>query len=82
MALSASLLSSVPAPSSAARTDVRVQHLEAQIQDWATCPTTDPSSKREIVGRLSNQLQGVEADISKQSGSSDNGLGGQLNLTA
>jgi hypothetical protein len=38
-----------------------------QIQDWANCPTTDPGTKKEIVGKLSSEL----ADVYKEIGAQD-----------
>ncbi|HVT11331.1 MAG TPA: hypothetical protein VHE55_03615 [Fimbriimonadaceae bacterium] len=43
--------------------DVRVKELKAKIDDWSTCPTTDPQTKREIVGRLQQQLDQVSTSI-------------------
>jgi len=37
--------------------------LKAKIQDWSTCPTTDPQTKRAIVGRLQIQLDALTSSI-------------------
>ena len=41
-------------------TDIRVRHLQAQIADWQTCPTTDPATKKSKVARLESELSSVE----------------------
>ena len=49
--------------SSGADQDVRVLQLKSQIEDWSTCPTTDPKTKKAIVGKLEAQLDMVKASI-------------------
>ena len=49
--------------SAAVDQDVQVKTLKAKIEDWSTCPTTDPQSKKEIVGRLQIELDAATASI-------------------
>jgi len=82
---------SVPSTSDpSAKVDVRARALMGQIQDWANCPTTDPGTKKEIVGKLSSELADVYKEIGAQdakvnqgqpSPSSLSGLGSNLDLS-
>jgi hypothetical protein len=84
MSISALPAGSTSSPNDPTSTDVRVKTLQAKIQDWATCPTTDPQTKKEIVGKLQQQLDVVKASIkSEQSKKSEQvcgrkGLEGRL----
>ena len=49
--------------SSADQGDPQVQQLKYQINDWSTCPTTPPAMKKQIVAKLQNQLDSVEASL-------------------
>ncbi|HWD39534.1 MAG TPA: hypothetical protein VG944_11845 [Fimbriimonas sp.] len=46
-------------------TDPQVRNLKAQIKDWTNCPTTPPQTKKVIVDRLQNRLDGVISSIEK-----------------
>ena len=60
--------------------------LKSKIQDWSTCPTTDPATKKVIVDRLQTQLSSVvsslEAQAKKKQDASSSGLGGHIDFTA
>ncbi|HTQ10036.1 MAG TPA: hypothetical protein VMI31_08205 [Fimbriimonadaceae bacterium] len=66
--------------------DLQVKTLEAKIEDWSTCPTTDPQTKRAIVARLQSQLDAVTSSLEAKQGDSTesraNGLGQVLDLRA
>jgi hypothetical protein len=66
MSISALPAGSTSSPNDPTSTDVRVKTLQAKIQDWATCPTTDPQTKKEIVGKLQQQLDVVKASIKSE----------------
>jgi hypothetical protein len=76
--------------SSDVSTDGRVQQLQSQIKDWTNCPTTDPQTKRQIVGKLENELDGVESAIKQHDAvkkemagaASESGVGGRLDTYA
>lgn len=83
MASPASLSASVPTTQDFnAKLDVRAQALQGQIQDWSTCPTTDPATKRQIVSRLSAELATVYAEDSKVTEARHTGVGQNLDLVA
>ncbi len=52
--------------SSSVQTDFQVKQLESQIQDWSTCATTPPETKRAIVSRLQLQLDTLKKGIERQ----------------
>jgi len=56
--------------------DVEVQHLQSQIQDWKTCPTTDAKTKATIVSRLETKLESVKAAIESRQKSTDSAMTG------
>lgn len=43
--------------------DLQVKGLRSKIDDWSTCPTTDPQTKKEIVGRLQVQLDELKSSL-------------------
>jgi hypothetical protein len=63
MSISSSLARSSTIGSTSVSTDLQVQHLQSQIEDWRTCPTTDPKTKQEKVSRLEAQLDVVKAQL-------------------
>ncbi len=75
---------------SGADQDVQVKTLKSQIEDWSTCPTTDPQTKRAIVGRLQTELDSVTSSIQakakaeqeqpSEASSSTPGLGESIDL--
>ena len=48
-----------------------MQALKAKIEDWATCPTTDASTKKAIVTRLTIQLDSLVASIASKAQTKD-----------
>ena len=65
--------------------DLQVKTLKAKIEDWSTCPTTDPQTKRAIVGRLQVQLEALTSCLEEKGGNSNasvTGLGSSLDLRA
>jgi hypothetical protein len=56
-------VSSSGSSDAAVQTDFQVKQLESQIQDWTTCPTTPPETKKAIVGKLEAQLASVKKGI-------------------
>ncbi len=53
--------------SGGASSDYEVKTIEKQIQDWKSCPTTDPQTKRDIVDKLQTKLNSVKAVIEQHS---------------
>jgi hypothetical protein len=58
-----SVFSSGAGSSSCVDQDLQIKTLKAKIQDWSTCPTTDPQTKRAIVSRLQVQLDALTSSI-------------------
>ena len=48
--------------------DLQVKTLKGKIEDWSTCPTTDPQTKRAIVGRLQAQLDALTSSLQSNAG--------------
>ena len=44
-------------------TDYQVQQIQAQIDDWRTCPTTDPQTKQVKIGKLQVQMDAVKVQL-------------------
>ncbi|HEY3780274.1 MAG TPA: hypothetical protein VGL56_04265 [Fimbriimonadaceae bacterium] len=78
----------------AVTSDVEVRTLKSQIQDWSTCPTTDPATKKAIVGRLTTKLDTLENTLETKaqqqakdkqdqshSAASQTGLGNHLDIS-
>ena len=73
--------------------DLQVKSLKAKIDDWSTCPTTDPATKKSIVDRLQSQLDTVTTslqarekakadDKAKANNSDQTGVGAGIDLSA
>ena len=81
--------SSCTGSSSGAGQDLQVRQLKSRIDDWSSCPTTDPQTKRSIVGRLQAQLDIVTSSIQAQEKAKENqaadqapGLGSNIDINA
>ncbi len=71
--------------STSAAQDPEVKQLKGKINDWETCPTTDPQTKRAIVGRLQVQLDSVTSALQshdKAKESQMTGLGEAVDIRA
>ncbi len=79
-ALCTSMACSIQNQPSSVKSDVQVQKLQSQIQDWRTCPTTDAKTKQTIVTRLEAQLDSVVASL--ESSAKMSGKGRSLDLAA
>ncbi len=85
---STSSSSSSSSSSQTIKNDVQVRSLKSQIQDWSTCPTTPPATKKAIVSRLETKLSAVESSLeahAKQQqtqAAAESGVGGSVDISA
>lgn len=77
-------LHSMSGATASVNNDIQVRQLKSRIDDWSTCPTTDPATKKSIVNRLQAQLDVVTHSIEsreKEKASQESGVGTSLDLS-
>ena len=76
MASLASITANVPTtPDPNAKNDARAQSIQGAINDWSTCPTTDPGTKKQIVDKLASELASVYKEVSSHDSMAAKGSG-------